>query len=52
MICEEEFGRQPRTSWIEEHMGLPFGSLAGCDPFREQEGREPELVSPDQLQFL
>lgn len=57
-LREEEFvfGKhktaQRRIGWIEQHAGLRFPSLAERDPFREREGVESELVSPDQLQFL
>jgi endonuclease G, mitochondrial len=56
-LREEEFvyGRhrtaQRSIAWIESRAGLSFG-LSDQDPFQEQEGRESELVSLRQIQFL
>lgn len=42
---------QRRIEWIEQTAGLSFNGLAALDPFREPEGREPELTDFRQIQF-
>jgi endonuclease G, mitochondrial len=57
-LREDEFvfGRhktaQRSIAWIEQRAGLSFASLAGQDPFREQESFESELTDVHQVQYV